>query len=331
MPTPTPARASLVHPVGTGLATSTRSRTGTGSAHAKAILLGEHAAVYGAPALAVPLHGLGVQAEVTPAEGIHLGSELFTGPAADAPARLWPVLTAVRAALDHQPALDGATVRIESAVPYERGLGSSAAVAAAVARAVADLGGTALCADALYAVVQEAERVAHGHPSGLDARAVTAGGPIRFQRGQASPVQVGGSLVFTLADSGASGSTAQAVAQVRARRDADPRTVNTVIDRIATLTEAATGDLTRGDGAALGERMTQTHHLLAELGVSDDRLDTLVTAALAAGAPGAKLTGGGQGGCIIALATSTEHAEKLGVALRAAGAPRTWTTTVPAR
>src|SRR5699024_9761548 len=201
--------------------------------------------------LAVPLHGLGVQAEVTPAEGIHLGSELFTGPAADAPARLWAVLTAARAALDRQPALDGGTVRIESAVPYERGLGASAAVAGAVA----DLGGTDLCADALYAVVQEAERVAHGHPSGLDARAVTAGGPIRFQRGQASPVQVGGSLVFTLADSGASGSTAQAVAQVRARRDADPRTVNTVIDRIATLTEAATGDLTRGDGAALGERM----------------------------------------------------------------------------
>src|SRR5699024_6242019 len=168
---PTPARASLAHPVGAGLATSTgtRARTGTGSAHAKAILLGEHAAVYGAPALAVPLHGLGVQAEVTPAEGIHLGSELFTGPAADAPARLWPVLTAVRAALDHQPALDGATVRIESAVPYERGLGSSAAVAAAGARAVADLGGTDLCADAQYAVVQEAERVAHGQPSGLDA------------------------------------------------------------------------------------------------------------------------------------------------------------------
>src|SRR5690625_5118217 len=237
---PTPARASLAHPVGAGLATSTgtRARTGTGSAHAKAILLGEHAAVYGAPALAVPLHGLGVQAEVTPAEGIHLGSELFTGPAADAPARLWPVLTAVRAALDHQVGLDGAAVRIESAVPYERGLGSSAAVAAAVARAVAHLGGTDLSADVLYAVVQEAERVAHGHPSGLDARAVSAGWPIRFQRGQASRVRVGEPLVFTLADSGASGSTAQEIAQVRARRDADPRTVNTVIDRIATLTEA---------------------------------------------------------------------------------------------
>ncbi|WP_277050936.1 mevalonate kinase [Ruania albidiflava] len=328
MRTPTPAHASLAYPAG-GARTGTS--TGAGAAHAKAILLGEHAAVYGAPALALPVHGLGVHADVAPAEAILLGSELFTGPAAEAPARLWPVLTAVRAALDHQPSLSGARVQIRSSVPYERGLGSSAAVAAAVARAVADLGGAELSPDALYGIVQEAERVAHGHPSGLDARAVTAGGPIRFQRGQASPVRVGSPLVFTLADSGASGSTAQAVAQVRARRDADPAAVDTVIDRIATLTEAATGDLTRGDGVALGERMTQTHHLLAGLGVSDHRLDALVAAALAAGAAGAKLTGGGQGGCIIALARSTEHAEQLGSALRAAGAPRTWTTTVPAR
>ena len=321
MPTPSRARVSLAHPAGDG--------TGTGRAHAKAILLGEHAAVYGAPALAIPLHGLGVTATVTPAAEIHIGSELFTGPAGQAPARLWPVLTAIRSALDHQVTLTGAQVRIHSSVPYERGLGSSAAVAAAVARAVANLGGRDLPPDLLYAIVQEAERVAHGNPSGLDARAVTAGGPIRFQQGEATTVQVGAPLVFTLADSGASGSTAQAVAQVRARRDADPRAVDGVITEIAALTEAATADLTGGRMAALGERMTQTHHLLAGLGVSDDRLDTLVAAAEAAGSPGAKLTGGGQGGCIIALATSTEHAEELGTALQAAGAPRTWTTTVP--
>src|SRR5699024_10664346 len=148
----------------------TGTGTGAGTAHAKAILLGEQAAVYGAPALAIPVHGLGVHADVAPGDAILLGSELFTGTAAEAPARLWPVLTAVRAALDHQPSLSGARVQIRSSVPYERGLGSSAAVAAVVARAVADLGGAELSADALYGIVQEAERVAHGHPSGLDAR-----------------------------------------------------------------------------------------------------------------------------------------------------------------
>lgn len=319
MPTPSRARVRLAHPAGTG------------TAHAKAILLGEHAAVYGAPALAIPLHGLGVVAAVTPAERISIDSELFTGVDTDAPARLWPVLTAIRAALNQQHELTGVTVRIRSSVPYERGLGSSAAVAAAVARAVADLAGEELSAETLYAIVQEAERVAHGNPSGLDARAVTATAPIRFQRGEATPVDVGRPLVFSLADSGASGSTARAVAQVRARRDADPAAVDGVIGRIAELTEAAAADLAGGDGGALGERMTQAHELLVGLGVSDERLDALVGAAQAAGALGAKLTGGGQGGCIIALASSTEHAEDLGTALRAAGASRTWTTTVPAR
>lgn len=306
------------------------SGRGTGDAHAKAILLGEHAAVYGAPALAIPLHGLGVTAHAAPAEGITLDSELFTGPASEAPARLWPVLTAVRTALDQQRAVTGAAVRIRSSIPYERGLGSSAAVAAAVVRAIADLTQTALSTDAVYAMVQEAERVAHGNPSGLDARAVTATAPIRFQQGAAAALAVGEPMVFTLADSGASGSTARAVAQVRERRSADRAGVDAVIARIAELTEAAAADLTRGDAPALGDRMHQTHQLLADLGVSDDRLDALVAAAHRAGSPGAKLTGGGQGGCVIALATSTEHADELGAALRAAGAPRTWTTTVPA-
>ena len=306
------------------------SGSGSGGAHAKAILLGEHAAVYGAPALAIPLHGLGVAAQAAPATGIHLESELFSGPAYDAPARLWPVLTAVRAALDQQDAVTGTIVRIRSSIPYERGLGSSAAVAAAVVRAIADLAQQPLSPESLYGIVQEAERVAHGNPSGLDARAVTATSPIRFQQGAAAPVAVGRSLVFTLADSGASGSTARAVAQVRERRSTDRAGTDTLISRIAELTEAAAEDLTHGDAPALGQRMNQTHELLTTLGVSDQRLDALVSAARAAGSAGAKLTGGGQGGCIIALADDAEHAEELGRALRGAGAPRTWTTTVPA-
>ncbi|NLA65587.1 MAG: mevalonate kinase, partial [Leucobacter sp.] len=81
---------------------------------------------------------------------------------------------------------------------------------------------------------------------------------------------------------------------------------------------------------ALGETMRETHRLLQGIGVSSAALDALVDAAASAGALGAKLTGGGIGGCIIALADSAEHAERLGSALREAGAPRTWTATVPA-
>src|SRR5699024_9854673 len=168
--------------------TSVRA-TATGHAHAKAILLGEHAVVYGAPALAIPLHGLGVTAHVHPAStGTSIDSELFTGPIGEAPARLQPVLTALRAAFEHQGDEMPVDLHLRSDIPYERGLGSSAAVAAAVARAVADLTEEDLDRDELYELVQQAERVAHGNPSGLDARAVTSAGPIRFDACQATAV-----------------------------------------------------------------------------------------------------------------------------------------------
>lgn len=309
-------------------ATSARA-TATGHAHAKAILLGEHAVVYGAPALAVPLHGLGVTAQVRPSSGgTSIDSELFTGPIGEAPARLQPVLTALRAAFEHHGEQATVDLQLRSGIPYERGLGSSAAVAAAVARAVADLGDDDLAPDDLYELVQQAERVAHGNPSGLDARAVTSPGPIRFDAGRAAPVPVAESLMFTVADSGASGSTSQSVAAVRSRRTENPRTIDAIIARLGELAQDGAEDLATG-GRDLGERMREAHGLLGRLGVSNTRLDELVEAAHAAGSPGAKLTGGGQGGCIIALATSAEHATALGTSLRAAGAPRTWTTTVP--
>lgn len=308
-------------------------RTGTGFAHAKAILLGEHSVVYGAPAVAIPVHGLGVEVRWLPAPedvGVHIDSELYSGEASTGPERVRAVVTALRAAAELVGLGPGARVRILSSVPHERGLGSSAAVAAAVARAAADLGGVELGPDALYRVVQEAERVSHGSPSGLDARAVVAQTPIVFRRGTVAPVLVGAPVTFVLADSGVAGSTAEAVAEVRARRQQDRAAVERAFTRIEQLTEQAVDHLQEADLPALGAAMTQTHHLLAGLGVSHERLDALVGAAEAAGSAGAKLTGGGQGGCVVAVARSEEHADALAAALRDAGAARTWTTTVPA-
>jgi len=122
-------------------------RLGTGSAHAKAILFGEHAVVYGAPAIAMPLHQLGVEAIVrlTPGSEMRLESELFAGSASSAPEELRPVTTAVREALSRTGVRgDEVQVLVRSAIPHGRGLGSSAAVAAAITRAVANLSGVEL-------------------------------------------------------------------------------------------------------------------------------------------------------------------------------------------
>lgn len=304
--------------------------TGTGTAHAKAILFGEHAVVYGAPAITIPLHELESKVRVQTFEtGVRIESELFSGDIQAAPAQLGPVVSALRASLAHAGAADSSVrVQILSAIPHSRGLGSSAAVSAAIARAVAVWAGITLDTSELFDLVQVSEKVAHGNPSGLDARAVTSNDTFRFELGAVTPLHVGAPLHFVLADSGIAGSTAQAVTGVRLRREQDPLTMNAYIAELADIAESSVADIAEGNKAAIGSKLSAAHNLLDRIGVSSEPLNHLVQAANQAGALGSKLTGGGLGGCILALAGSEEHAEELASSIRMSGAARTWTTTV---
>src|SRR5690625_1100584 len=163
-------------------------RTGRGGSHAKAILSGEHAVVYGLPAIAFPVHSLRLQATAT----IGGDSWVLSTPYHTAVVRrthqhqqgMVRVLaeTALTNTLDYLgSAPRGISVNVTGEIPPARGLGSSAAVAAAIATAVASAHGVILTGDDHFELVQSVERVAHGTPSGLDARATIATGPIWFQ------------------------------------------------------------------------------------------------------------------------------------------------------
>ncbi|WP_010532953.1 mevalonate kinase [Brachybacterium squillarum] len=309
---------------------------GTGSAHAKAILLGEHSVVYGSAAIAVPVEILPTHAtlleEVRGEREPRIVSRIYEGPSAAAPAKLAPVRAAWQAASEHfgtDP--HGTTLAMESALPIARGLGSSAAVAAAIVRAVADAAGAPPLDPGLeHALIQEAERTAHGTPSGIDARTVVAEGPIRFDHGEVRPVEVAAPVTLVIADTGIPGATSSAVASVRALRESAPRATEAALDRLGALAEGSVTDLATGDRTTLGGRLTEAHELLGSIGVSSPELDTLVAAAHGAGALGAKLTGGGQGGCVIALAPSLPEAGELSRALSRAGAAQVWTTVIGA-
>ncbi|PZF01037.1 mevalonate kinase [Curtobacterium sp. MCLR17_040] len=320
------------------LDTTTTPGNGSASSHGKTILIGEHAVVYGAPALVLPVLDARVVATVTPVAadaeqpGHSLQSTVHTGPLDLAPAAVMPTVTAVTATLRHFGVTDRHFhVRVDSEVPTARGMGSSAAVAAAVTAAVADALGEALDVETHHELIQECERVAHGRPSGLDARGVVASAPVWFEGGQIEPVTLGARFTFVVADTGVPGHTREAVSAVRARHDQDPVGVGTVIDRIGALARRARGTLEDGDAQALGATMDAAHDLLSTLDVSSDDLDRLVDAARAADALGAKLTGGGRGGCVLALAADDDHADRIAAALRGAGAAATWTTTIGAR
>ena len=302
---------------------------GTGLAHAKAILVGEHSVVHGTPAIAVPVSTLTSSAVLRPASGTRLSSALYTGPVAAAPAHLAPARAAWRAASAHVGlGAEGLELAIESEVPIGRGLGSSAVSAAAIVRAVADAAGVVLETTEEYELIQVAERVAHGTPSGIDARTVVADAPIHFEQGAFRTLPVAAPLALVIADTGRPGATSEAVAAVRALRDREPAATDSAIARLGELTEGCVMDLATGNHSELGFRLRSAHELLVGLGVSSPELDTLVQAAHAAGSPGAKLTGGGLGGCILALAPSVAEAGALAHALEAAGAAQVHITVV---
>lgn len=322
--------AAHAPPARVGDPTGERLR-GTGSAHGKAILIGEHAVVYGRAAIALPVHSLRVRAEaVRTAQAGLLVSDLYTGAFDAAPARLAPTVTAARATLEALGTREQIELRVHSGIPPERGVGSSAAVAAAVVAAVAAAFGIVFDDGRHHELVQVAERAAHGTPSGLDARAVRAAGPIWFRSGETAALPVGATFAFVIADSGVPGRTGEAVRGVRALREADPARVDHVIASLGVLAEAARGQLSDGDVPGLGAAMDEAHDLLDGLGLGDPALQRLVRAARGAGASGAKLTGGGRGGCVLVLAPDAADAPRLACALTGAGAAAVWTSTLEA-
>ncbi|MEU5902597.1 mevalonate kinase [Streptomyces venezuelae] len=316
-----------------------RARTvGVGRAHAKTILLGEHAVVYGAPALALPVPQLAVTASAgwsAPGPGGSGGVSLtMTG----SPSR--PVATEASEGLRQLAAEFRATVDVaqdvhlevilDCAIPPGRGLGSSAACARAVVLALADLFGREVSARTVFDLVQSAENVAHGRASGVDATAVGAPGPLLFQQGTAQDLEVGCEGLFIVADSGEVGRTKDAVTRLREGFTRHPGSRHHFLRRAALLTDRARQALAQDTPDALGPYLTAYHHLLREARLSTERIDALVEAALAAGSLGAKITGGGLGGCMIALVPS-DQAGTVTRRLHAAGAQQTWVLPLTAR
>nr|BAE78977.1 mevalonate kinase [Streptomyces sp. KO-3988] len=320
-----------------GVSEDRRPRSvGIGRAHAKAILLGEHAVVYGAPALALPVPQLAVTARAhrSGRESDGPGDVSFTmagspprpmaTQASDGLRRLIAEFTAALGT-DAAPHLD---VTVDGAIPPGRGLGSSAACARAVVHALADLHGREVTESETFDLVQTAENVAHGRSSGVDARTVGASAPLLFCRGEVQELSIGCYDLLVIADSGVLGRTKDAVELLREGFQRHDGAQERFVQRATRLTEGARRALADGRPQELGARLTDYHDLLRAAGLSTRRIDALVDAALAAGSLGAKITGGGLGGCVIAL-TREEQAGEVIQQLHGAGAVQTW--VVPLR
>lgn len=299
---------------------------GQGSAHGKVILLGEHAVVYGHPAIALPFSSVAVDVQVIPVTGLDaLDCAYYRGPLAAAPKTLLGLRVMIPAIRDRLGASDDPVrIVITSTIPAGFGLGSSAAVAVGTIRALYDRYRVPLSREELWDLAHLAETVVHGTPSGIDVRAASTDSPLWFTRGEGlTTLLLPRRLFLVVATSNSPGHTGIMVRRVQASR---PRT-NGPIERLGALTHAARDCLASGDYKLLGTLLTEGHQELRALNVTTPDVDRLVEAALLGQALGAKLTGSGGGGTIIALAPDATGQRNLARTLQRAGAKNVWALT----
>ncbi len=305
----------------------------TSSAPGKIILFGEHAVVYGRPALAVPVTQVQATATVSEnsrggvrieAPNIDLSCELDSL-APDHP--LAAVINSVFSALEiaHPPAC---TLYIQSTIPVAAGLGSGAAVSVAILRALSAFLGSPLPDERVNRLAFEVEKLHHGTPSGIDNTVVTYARPVYFIKGQRiKTFRVGAAFTIVIADTGVSAPTRESVGAVQKLWQADPSRWEKVFDQVGEIVWDARQAIECGDGARLGMLMDANQALLKAMTVSSLELDRLIQTAHNSGALGAKLSGGGRGGNMIAL-VPREKAPALAEALLSVGARRAIVTTI---
>ena len=284
----------------------------TASAPGKVILFGEHAVVYGEPAIACAINRrVYVTAEKRSDEEVKISStpELEDG---------YPyVKRAVEIAFEFLGKRCGLDISIESEFPPASGLGSSAAVSVATILAVSTLLGAKIDKRDIARLGHKVERKVQGAASITDS-SVTAFGGVLFIKPQLEIVEELGvyNLPLVVGYTGKSSSTKELVASVRALRDGSPEIVDSIIHCIGRITIKAKKVLEeKGD---IGGLMNLNHGLLEALGLGTDLLSSYVYAARKVGASGAKITGAGGGGCMIAYAS--ENQDEVARVLEARGA-----------
>jgi len=306
------------------------------SAPGKIILFGEHAVVYGRPAIAAPVLSVRAKAIVNAnpkaspgtvhvqAPDISLESVLDELPG-DHPLAAAVLGVARELNIKRIPACK---IRITSTIPIEGGMGSGAAVSVAIIRAFSTFLGHPLDNERVSTLAYAVEKIYHSTPSGVDNHVITYASPIYYVMGvPVEALKVKGSFTIIIANTGIRSPTVRTVTDVREAWTTNPTRYDGLFDQISAIVDQARMYIEGDHPARLGALMRSNHALLQEIGVSSRELNRLVDAAMTSGALGAKLSGGGRGGNMIAL-VEPRTAQSISDALKSAGAVSTLITEI---
>ena len=308
----------------------------TASAPGKIILFGEHAVVYRRPAIAVPVEQVAAKAIVNAELRGAPGSVKLLAPDIGMEAQLseLPASNPIAAAVLNAAGVLGisripaCTVKVTSTIPVAGGLGSGAAVSVAILRAFSAYLGHPLSDEQVCQLAYEVEKIHHGTPSGIDNTVITYARPVYFVKDR--PIELlhpRQPFTLVIGDTGIQSPTVKAVSDVRKAWQQHQDEYEALFDSTGAIVDSARTAIESGMTELLGPLMDANHGLLRKMGVSCPELDTLVQVARNAGALGAKLSGGGRGGNMIALVTA-KNAERVAAALQRAGAVRIIITQV---
>ena len=293
-----------------------KMKRGIGKSHSKIILIGEHSVVYGYPVIATPLRKIGIECIVEDAKNSFFYNKINT------------LSVAIFTALKHLKK-ENAKIKykITSQIPQKRGMGSSAAVSIAAIRAIFDYFEEDLTDELLEKLVNTAEIVAHQTPSGLDAKTCLSDKAIKFIKNKEfSYIDLNLDAYLVIADTGIYGKTSEAIQSVKnlgSKADIPLKKLGDLTDEMAKiLTENSKSKSEMIDKA--GKIMTKANTELGKLNITIEKTDLFVKTAIENGASGAKISGGGLGGCVIALAKNLEIVEKIKDGFTKCGAENIW-------
>ncbi|SFE18592.1 mevalonate kinase [Lentibacillus persicus] len=306
---------------------TTSVQTAIGVAHSKLILIGEHAVVHGQPAISLPFPHVGVESIVDYVPGsVKIDSTFYHGPIDSAPDALNGLTACIRETLDYlEIPCENLLIRIKSSIPPGKGLGSSASVSVAVIRSLFAYAEQGYEMADILRLADISERHAHGEPSGIDTLTITSEMPVWYEKDEPfDMIEPQGDFHFIVADSGRMGDTRLAVESVTNLLKSAPRRIHRKLERLGELTHRARTALETASKHVLGNMLNEAQKELEALGVSDAGLNRLIYIARQEGALGAKLTGGGNGGCVIALAKNEVHSKQLCEKLKKFGAHAVW-------